>query len=424
MTDTKDPKDILKSSDAVQYGVSHIMESLKITTVSTKDLIPYINNPKDHPEDQITRLVSSIKEFGFINPVVVDQDNVVVAGHGRLEAAKRLSMEEIPTIQVGHLTPAQIKAFRIADNRVAESGWIDDILKLEIEGLQEMDFDIELTGFDLDEIADFMMDPGEPADAEPQIDQAEELNKKWQVAPGQLWEIGEHRLLCGDSTKAEDVERVMGGEKADMVFTDPPYNVDYVGKTKDALKIANDAMTDVHFDQFLDAIFAAWPLRPGGSYYVCAPPGHPETQFRCALNRASGLSIRQCIVWVKNRFVMGRQDYQWRHETILYGWREGAAHYFINDHTQDTVWEIDRPSRSKEHPTMKPVDLPVKAIGNNTKAGETVWDGFLGSGTTLIAAENLKRRCFGIEISENYCAVILERMATAFPNLDIHKAPK
>jgi len=412
MTDTKDPKDILKSSDAVQYGVSHIMESLKITTVSTKDLIPYINNPKDHPEDQITRLVSSIKEFGFINPVVVDQDNVVVAGHGRLEAAKRLSMEEIPTIQVGHLTPAQIKAFRIADNRVAESGWIDDILKLEIEGLQEMDFDIELTGFDLDEIADFMMDPGEPVDAEPQIDQAEELNKKWQVAPGQLWEIGEHRLLCGDSTKAEDVDRVMGGEKAQMVFTDPPYGMnldtDYTHMAETKIKSKTYTAVVGDNDDF-DAsfIFKSFPdcaevfLWGADWYYPTLPPNGSWIVWDKRSEASDGLT--------GNHFEMLWSLQRHKRYIIRHLWAGFTAR------NKDT---------RRCHPTEKSVEVLAEIIGNYSKYGDLIVDLFLGSGTTMVACENLNRKCRGIEISENYCAVILERMATAFPNLDIHKAPK
>ena len=269
-------------------------------------------------------------------------------------------------------------------------------------------------------------------DAEPQIDRAAELNEKWQVKTGDLWQIGEHRLLCGDSTIKADVERVMRGELARMVFTDPPYNIAYQdnetieslkarNRRTDGLTISNDSMTDAEFGVFLVAFMELFPVGAGGSFYLCSPAGNPETQFRNALNSVSGLSLRECIVWVKDVFVFGRQDYHWRHESILYGWKDGAAHYFIDDHTQDTVWMIDRPRISKEHPTMKPVELPEKAIKNSSLEFEIVYDPFLGSGTTMVACENLHRKCRGIEISPNYCAVILERMTTAFPELEIQK---
>lgn len=241
-----------------------------------------------------------------------------------------------------------------------------------------------------------------------------------------------HRLICGDCTDAEIVARVMEGEKADMVFTDPPYNVSIVGGThdprspnfQDGNSIENDSMSDSEFDEFLVSFMSAFPLRNGGVFYLCAPPGRTETQFRNALNSVSGLGLRECIVWVKNTAVFGRQDYHWRHESILYGWKEGAAHYFAENRTdKNTVWEIDRPVNSDEHPTMKPLELPIRAIENSSKKDWIIFDGFVGSGTTLVACEHLSRRGRGIEISPAYCSVVLERMITAFPALPVTRYP-
>jgi len=400
-----------------------------MVTVETKTLkLDKIKLNPDNPRlistKDMDRLVKSLQEFPEmlnIREIVVDETMMVLGGNARTMALRKIGAKECRAKIVTGLTDEQKREFIIKDN----TGFGE----FDLDILANAWGDLPLLEWGVDLPEDWLTSPAADgtADAEPQIDLAEELNKTWGVKSGDLWQIGEHRLLCGDSTKKEDVERVMGGEKADMVFTDPPYNVDYVGKTKDALKIANDAMTDEQFDSFLDSVFAAWLLRPGGSYYVCAPPGHTETQFRCALNRASGLSIRQCIVWVKNVFVMGRQDYQWKHESILYGWREGAAHYFIDDRTQDTVWEIDRPSASKEHPTMKPVALPVRAINNSSKVGEIIFDGFGGSGTTMIACENTGRKCRMVELPPTkdnpatYCAVILQRMTDAFPGIEIRR---
>jgi DNA modification methylase len=281
---------------------------------------------------------------------------------------------------------------------------------VDIPGFDE-DFLKELPGFEPEPPPE----PGEP----PDISKAEELRKAWGTELGQLWALGEHRLAVGDCTDRGVVEGVMGGESADMVATDPPYNVSIFGGTHDPRdkknygagpKIQNDNMSDEEFDKFLLNAFMSIDkiLKAGGVYYICAPAGRTETQFRIALEEVFGL--RECIVWVKQQFVFGRQDYHWRHESILYGWKNGAAHYFCDDKTQDTVWEFDRPMRSeKEHPTQKPFELFFRMISNSSKFDELVYDPFLGSGTTLIACENLNRRCRGIEISPAYAAVCLQR---------------
>ena len=390
-----------------------------------ESLIEHPRNPNRHPPEQLRLLGKIIRVNGWRSPICISsRSGFVIKGHGRLQAARLAGLTEAPVDIQDYATEADEWADMVADNRIAELAEISlpDLGAL-LDELKDTGADMELSGFAppaLDDLLDSQKPEGD-ADAEPQINNAEELRAKWKTDTGQLWRIGDHRLLCGDSTKREDVDRVMDDEQAGMVFTDPPYNVAYVGKTIDALTIQNDAMPDTEFDTFLDSILCVLPLRAGGSYYVCAPAGHTETQFRCALNRASELSIRQCIVWVKDVFVMGRQDYHWRHESILYGWREGAAHYFIDDRTQDTVWNVPRPKSSQEHPTMKPVEIPMRAIKNSSRSSDIIWDSFLGSGTTMVAAQNLGRKCYGIEISPAYCAVILQRMADAFPELKIER---
>ena len=295
------------------------------------------------------------------------------------------------------------------------AGWDFDTLANNFELDDLLDWGFEKSDLDLDL---WMPEPEDDPGA--QVDRAEELREIWGVESGQLWQLGSHKLICGDCTDKAVVERVMGGESADMVFTDPPYNVSYQdnesieslkarNRRTDGLVVSNDSMTDDEFDSFLVAFLSEIPLVEGGAFYLCAPAGRTETQFRNALDYVSGLTLRECIVWVKNVFVFGRQDYHWRHESILYGWKDGAAHYFIDDHTQDTVWEIDRPRVSKDHPTMKPIELPEKAIRNSSKDGAVIFDGFSGSGTTLIACERLNRKCRAAEISPAYVAVAIQR---------------
>jgi DNA modification methylase len=396
--------------------------------VSLSKLKPHPGNPNKHPEEQIRLLAKIIGLQGWRLPVVVSKrSGYIVAGHARLLAAKALKLKEAPVDYQDFASEAEEIAHLIADNRIAELAEMDRAALRELaEQIDSGVFDMELTGFDPVALEELMTAaaPLSDVDAEPQINKADELRRKWQVKRGQIWELGAHLLMCGDSTNQEEVERVMCGDEAALVFTDPPYNVDYQGnesiqslkarnRRTDGLVVSNDAMTDEQFDAFLDSFLKCLPLRIGGGYYVCAPAGRTETQFRYAFDRASGLTIRQCIVWVKDAFVFGRQDYHWRHESILYGWMEGAAHYFVNDHTQDTVWEIDRPSASEEHPTTKPTPLAVKAIANSSKPGETVWDGFMGSGTTIIACEQLGRKCRGMEIDPGYVAVAIQRWADA-----------
>lgn len=431
---------------------------MKIEMIKVDDIIPYFNNPKEHPKGQIEKIASSIKAFGFTVPVIVDKDNELIAGHGRLEAAKLLKMKEIPAIRRADLTDAQVRAFRIADNKVAESEWSYEQLATEFEMLQSDDFDLKLTGFDEKEIDKIMNTEltKDIVDDEFDIDGEVEKIKKPVTKKGDLVTLGNHFLLCGDATDESSYKKLLGNKKADMIFTDPPYNVDYVGKTKDALKIQNDKMSDDNFYQFLyDFYYAALEYtKPGGAIYVC----HADTEginFRTALIDAGWLH-KETIIWVKNILVMGRQDYHWKHEPILYGWKPGGAHSWFGDRKQSTVienipgvlvkqvedgyeitfdwemnsvvikvpdykvlsagddtdktaWFFDKPVRSAEHPTMKPVPIPGRAIKNSSKKGQIILDPFAGSGSTLIAAEQTNRLAYCIELDPVYCDVIIKR---------------
>lgn len=409
------------------------MQTNQMTTtnqvIQIADYQPHKRNYNRHPALQVQRIAASLQMFGQVRSVVVWR-NFFLAGHGVREGALALGWTELRADVLPDEYPEELAlAYVAADNELGrlsdpdnaqlaqileESRQYDDGLLAAI-GYDDAEFDALLKEVERDAVK------AEPSDAEPQISKADELLKVWGVKSGDLWRIGEHRLVCGDCTDPETVARVMGGERADMMFTDPPYNVNYVGKTIDSMVIDNDSMPEGEFLDFLLSFMRAAPLEPGAAFYVCSPPGNPETTFRNAINAVSGWMLKQCIVWVKDQFVMGRQDYHWRHESILYGWVEGAAHFFVNDRTLDTVWEIDRPRVNDLHPTMKPVEVPSGGIRNNSKTGELIYEPFAGSGTTLVACQNLSRRCRAIEISPAYCAVILQRMADAFPSLPIER---
>lgn len=373
------------------------VEYMKIDT-----LIPYINNPRKN-DKAIDMVAGSIKEFGFKNPIIVDKDNIIVAGHTRYEASKKLGLDEAPVIKANDLSEKQIKAFRIADNKTAEfAEWDMDLLAVELQGLDDI-----FTGFDAVELEDIMGTD----EVEDDFDEEEALEEvKVSISQrGDIWLLGNNRLMCGDSTNEADVHILMNGRLASMVFTDPPYNVAYEGKTKDKLVIENDDMSHDEFYEFLKKVFNNYfnIMAAGAPIYVCHADSEGEN-FRRAY-REAGLKLAECIIWVKNSFVMGRQDYHWRHEPILYGWKEGTAHYFVNDRTQDTVWEITRPQRNAEHPTMKPLDLCAKAIKNSSKPKSLIVDLFGGSGSTLIAADSLNRFCYSMEYEPKYVDVIVNR---------------
>lgn len=378
----------------------------KITQMKIDELNPYAANPRAHSKKQVEQIAKSIKEFGFTVPILIDEQDTIIAGHGRLEAAKLLEMETVPTLRLEGLTDQQKRAYVIADNKLTIDGeWNAELLHEQIEKLYAEDYDITLTGFDIDIIAEELLEAEED-----DFDVDANLSETPQSQEGDLFIFDStHRLLCGDSTRVEDIERVCGGKTADLLLTDPPYNVDYTGGTKEKLKIENDSMDDASFRAFLTDAFnaAVRNIKPGGAFYIW----HADSEgfnFRAAA-KAAGMQIRECLIWVKSSIVLGRQDYQWQHEPCLYGWKDGAGHYFTDDRTQSTVIFEKKPTRSADHPTMKPVKLFGRLIKNSTRPGETVLDPFAGSGTAMIAADDLGRKAVMLEKDPRYCDSIIKR---------------
>jgi site-specific DNA-methyltransferase (adenine-specific) len=380
----------------------------QLEAIQIDALIPYARNSRTHSDGQVAQIASSIKEFGFTNPVLIDGGGGIIAGHGRVLAARKLGMSEVPCIRLDHLTEAQKRAYVIADNRLAlNSGWDTEMLKVEFADLQELGFDLELTGFDLDEIKELLAPVGTEGLTDP--DDAPPLPEHPRTVPGDIWVMGKHRLQCGDSTSMDDLAKLTDGQLVDMWLTDPPYNVAYEGGTKEKLTIKNDSMADDQFRQFLrDAYTAAdTVMKPGAVFYIW----HADSEgynFRGAAQDA-GWKVRQCLIWKKSSMVMGRQDYHWKHEPCLYGWKEGAGHLWAADRKQTTILEFEKPTRNGEHPTMKPVALFEYQLLNNTKGGDQVLDSFGGSGTTLIAAEKNGRVARIMELDPKYCDVIVKR---------------
>lgn len=363
------------------------------------EIIPYEKNPRKNDE-AVKYVAESIKQFGFKVPIVIDKDNVIVAGHTRYKASKKLGLKEVPCIVADDLTEEQIKAYRLADNKVAEQAeWDFDLLGEELSDI--LDIDMGDFGFDLS------VEEEEKEAVEDEFEM--ELPEEPRAKLGDIYQLGNHRLMCGDSTKIDDVEKLMGGDLADMLLTDPPYNVDYEGKTKDKLKIENDKMENDNFRQFLIDAFsnANMAMKAGAVFYIW----HADSEgynFRGACFDV-GWKVRQCLIWNKNSMVMGRQDYHWKHEPCLYGWKDGAGHLWASDRKQTTVISFDRPTRNDLHPTMKPVPLFDYQIKNNTKGGDIVLDLFGGSGTTIMACEQNERRAYTMEFDPRYIDVIINR---------------
>lgn len=429
------------------------MSKLELSYRSVESLIPYANNSRTHDDDQIEKLKNSITEFGFTNPILIDADGVLIAGHGRLMAANSLGLKEVPCIELGHLNESQRRAYVIADNRIAlDSGWDQDALAKELEFLEGNEFNLDLLGFDNEDLEFYFDVEGESEkagltddDAVPEIDEEPPISQY-----GDVWILGGHRVCCGDSTKVEDLRLLLGDEEAcDACWTDPPYNVNYEGGT--GLKIQNDKMSSSSFIAFMLSVYKVMALgiKPGGAIYVA----HADKEwfaFRDGLINA-GFKLAACLVWVKNQFVLGRSDYQWKHEPILYGWREGAAHKWyggrkntsVIETTSDlpitvtddggyqvdcgesslifrgenitveevvgTVVRADKPLKSKVHPTMKPVELILKMLRHSTQVGFSVLDLFGGSGSTLIACEKIDRLARLMELDPKYVDVIIRR---------------
>jgi site-specific DNA-methyltransferase (adenine-specific) len=416
--------------------------------VKIEKLKPYENNARTHSEEQVEKISRSIKEFGFINPVLIDSNFGIIAGHGRVLGAKKLGMKEVPCLFVEDLTDEQKRAYILADKLALDAGWDDEILREEIKALADLDFDVSLTGFELE---DFDFNQTDIEFEEDNYDVEEKLPEIPKAKYGDIYQLGNHRIMCGDSTSQEDIDKILDGAVMDLCVTDPPYNVNYgsinesgYGKERDnGNKILNDNMDDESFYLFLNAFYTQMMrvLKPGGAYYIF----HADTEgynFRKALMDAGG-QVKQNLIWVKNALVLGRQDYQWKHEPCLYGWKEGAGHYFINDRTQTTVFEDkadldklskeelkdmikeiiedktpttiiheDKPLKNDVHPTMKPIKLISRLVKNSSKPGENVIDFFGGSGSTLIACEHLGRNCYSIELDPKYVDVIIDRWET------------
>lgn len=377
----------------------------RLEKVNIDKLVPYARNARTHSKEQILQLRSSLREFGFVNPVIVDKDLNIIAGHGRVLAAKEEGITEVPCVFVEHLTEAQKRAYIIADNRLAlNAGWDTEMLSVELADLQGVDFDLSLLGFDDSELNKLLGNINDVKDDDFDVDG--ELSKPAITKPGDLWLLGRHRLVCGDSTKAETYELLMDGKLANLTVTDPPYNVNYEGA---AGKIKNDNMFGEQFYKFLLDAFTLIEksMANDASIYVF----HADTEglnFRRAFDDA-GFYLSGTCIWKKQSLVLGRSPYQWQHEPILFGWKKSGKHMWFSDRKQSTVWEFDKPKKNADHPTMKPVPLVAYPILNSSMTGCIVLDPFGGSGSTLIACEQTGRICCTAELDEKFCDVIVKR---------------
>ncbi len=376
----------------------------------TEVLLPYARNSRTHSDEQVAQIAASIREFGFTNPVLVDADNGIVAGHGRVMAAKKLGLAEVPTINVGWMTEVQRRAYVIADNQLAlNAGWDEGVLAQEAAWLQEQQFDTNLLGFNADFLDGLLAEEGSTDEGLTDQDDTPAVQAEPVTCLGDVWVMGKHRLMCGDSTSMDQVGLLAPGGGIDMFLTDPPYNVAYEGKTADALTIKNDSMSDTSFRQFLrDAFTAADSVMKAGAVFYIWHADKEGLNFRLAC-QDSGWQVRQLLIWKKNSMVMGRSDYHAKHEPCLYGWKSGAGHLWASDRKQTTILDFDRPTRNLEHPTMKPVALFEYQLLNNTKGGDLCLDLFGGSGTTLIACEKNGRYARLMELDPKYCDVIVRR---------------
>lgn len=373
--------------------------------VNIDKLVPYARNARTHSKEQILQLRASLREFGFVNPVIVDKELNIIAGHGRILAAKEEGITEVPCVFAEHLTEAQKRAYIIADNRLAmNAGWDMEMLSVEISELQGADFDLSVLGFDEAELSKLMGDIEDVKDDDFDVD--EELKKPAVTKVGDLWLLGNHRLICGDSTKIDTFTVLMDGKQANLVVTDPPYNVNYEGS---AGKLKNDNMADEAFYTFLLSAFKNMEavMTKDASIYVF----HADTEglnFRKAFSDA-GFYLSGTCIWKKQSLVLGRSPYQWQHEPVLFGWKKAGKHNWYSDRKQTTIWEFEKPKKNADHPTMKPVPLIAYPILNSSMVNSIVLDPFGGSGSTLVACEQTERICYTIELDEKYCDVIVKR---------------
>lgn len=385
----------------------------KIEQWPTTKLLPYARNARQHSDEQIAKIAASIAEFGFTNPILAGSDGVIVAGHGRLAAARKLGLETVPVVVLDHLTPPQRRALVLADNRLAElASWDAEMLKIELDALAEDGLDLDLIGFDDASIAQLLGDVEPDNPGQTDDDAVPDAPDTPVSKPGDVWLLGPHRLVCGDSTTADAYAKLFpNGERADLVFTDPPYNVNYANSAKDEMRgknraILNDNLGDGFYDFLLDALTLLIAHTRGAIYVAMSSS---ELDVLQAAFRAAGGHWSTFIIWAKDTFTLGRADYQRQYEPILYGWPEGATRHWCGDRDQGDVWQIKKPKKNDLHPTMKPVELVERAIRNSSRSGDVVLDPFGGSGTTLIAAEKSGRKARLIELDPKYCDVIVRR---------------
>jgi site-specific DNA-methyltransferase (adenine-specific) len=379
---------------------------VQIKTVSVEKLIPYVRNSRTHSDGQVAQIAASIKEFGWTNPILVDGESGVIAGHGRLLAARKLGQKEVPVIELKHMTESQKRAYVIADNQLAmNAGWDTTLLSLELADLKEQGFEMDVLGFDPKEL-DKLLEP-EQVEGLTDEDAVPEAPVEPKTKLGDIYQLGNHRLMCGDSCSITDMEKLCAGQLVDMWLTDPPYNVAYEGST--GLTIKNDNMEDSQFRQFLrDSYVTADAVMKAGAVFYIWHADLEGYNFRGAAKDA-GWTVRQCLIWEKSSLVMGRQDYHWKHEPCLYGWKDGSGHLWASDRKQTTILQFNKPRKNGDHPTMKPVELFEYCLMNNTKGGDIVLDSFGGSGTAMIAAEKHGRYARLMELDPKYCDVIVKR---------------
>ena len=384
------------------------MNTVKLEQVPIEKLVPYARNARTHSKEQIAQLRASLREFGFVSPAVIDSEYNILVGHGRIQAAREENYETVPCVFAENLTEAQKRAYILADNQLAlNAGWDEEMLSVELADLQSSAFDLSLLGFSEDELQKLMNGDADKNIEDDDFDLSAALEKASFVEKGDIWTVGRHRLMCGDATSADDVNTLMDGKSANLILTDPPYGVSF--KASDGLTIQNDSLKGEEFYNFLLAAFRnmADHLEKGGAAYVF----HADTEglnFRKAFIDA-GFHLAGVCIWVKNSLVLGRSDYQWQHEPVLYGFLQNGKHAWYSDRKQTTIWNYDKPKRNKDHPTSKPLDLLGYPINNSTQENSVVVDTFGGSGSTLMACEQLNRTCFTMELDPKYASVILRR---------------
>ena len=372
-------------------------------------LVPYARNARTHTEEQVAQVAASIVEFGWTNPILVGADGVIIAGHARLLAARKLKQAEVPVIVLGDLPETKRRALVLADNRLAlDAGWDEEMLRIELESLRDDEFDLSVIGFTEEEL-DLYLEDDEPVAGKTDEDAAPEVEERAVSVRGDTWICGNHRVRCGDSTSTDDLDALLAGRFADVVFTDPPYNVDYTGYTKDKLKIQSDAMSAAEFVSFLGKVFESYrrAVKAGASLYVCHPSSW-QREFQGALE-AAGFAVRTQIIWAKNTFAWGFGRYKFQHEPIFYCHVAGESDPWYGDKSQSTLWQEKKPAANRLHPTMKPVELVERALVNSSKSGDLVLDLFGGSGSTMIACERTHRDCFLMELDGRYADVIVKR---------------